>query len=314
MRDVVEQHPFFVRFVELVAAQLDGPPSTTDDLARHLHVSTSQLHRLLGAVAGEPPAQFRRRILLERAAYALLGSDRSILDVAVDAGYASHEAFTRAFQRAYPTTPSGWRDKPGDPRIASANNVHFHPPAGLVLPTLERDRPMDLITIMTEQHVGVVAQMLNACRGLDTATLEQPITITNADTIDEDLTIHLLAARLVDELGIWNAAVANAPYRPHSCDRASIPELENLLDEHGGLFIRHVRDASAGAALGDTFVDATSGTPYFFTYAGMVAHVLTYGAHRRTLLAGALEAQGVALQEDPLSWPPLRPDGPTLPD
>lgn len=313
MRYVAEQNPFFVRFVELVAAQLDDPLSTAESLAQQLHVSTSQLHRLLGAVAGEPPAQFRRRILLERAAYALLGPDRSILDIAVDAGYASHEAFTRAFQRAYAATPSTWRGKPGDPRIASANNVHFHPPAGLVLPTSDGGIPMDLVTIMVEQHVAVVAQLLHACRGLAAATLEQPITVTNADTVDDDLTIRLLAARLVDELGIWNAAVANVAYTPHSCDHASIPELENLLDEHGELFIRHVRDASAGATLGDTFVDATSGTPYFFTYAGMVAHVLAYGAYRRTLCAGALEAHGVTLTEDPLSWPPLRPDGPTLP-
>jgi hypothetical protein len=64
---------------------------------------------------------------------------------------------------------------------------------------------------------------------------------------------------------------------------------------------------------GDTFVDSTSGTPVFFTYGGMIAHVLTYAAYRRTLASGALHAAGVTdFQDDPLAWPPVRPDGPTL--
>ena len=47
------------------------------------------------------PGPFRRRILLERSAYRLLTTGRTILDIAVEAGYGSHEAFTRAFTRAY---------------------------------------------------------------------------------------------------------------------------------------------------------------------------------------------------------------------
>jgi transcriptional regulator GlxA family with amidase domain len=38
--------------------------------------------------------------LLERAAYRLVASGHKVLDVAVEAGYGSNEAFTRAFARA----------------------------------------------------------------------------------------------------------------------------------------------------------------------------------------------------------------------
>jgi AraC family transcriptional regulator len=46
----------------------------------------------------------------------------------------------------------------------------------------------------------------------------------------------------------------------------------------------------------------------------MLAHVLTYGAYRRTLVVGALSSAGVTdLEDDPLAWEPVRPAGPTLP-
>ncbi len=61
-------------------------------------------------------------------------------------------------------------------------------------------------------------------------------------------------------------------------------------------------------------MDATGESPVFFTYGGMIAHVLSYGAYRRTLVQGGLTAAGVAdLEDDPLAWEPVRAPGPTLP-
>ena len=54
----------------------------------------------------------RRRLLLERAAYRLLTCDEQVVDLAFEAGYGSHEAFTWAFAREYGTAPSRWRQHP----------------------------------------------------------------------------------------------------------------------------------------------------------------------------------------------------------
>lgn len=56
--------------------------------------------------------------------------------------------------------------------------------------------------------------------------------------------------------------------------------------------------------LDDTFVDATCEPPEVFTYGGMIAHVLTFAAHRRTLVCGALYSFGITDLEaaDPLRW------------
>ena len=95
----------FVAFVDVLADALDDHETTGEALAARLCLSRYHFDRVIASVAGEPPAAFRRRILLERAAYRLVTTDRSVLDVAVEAGYGSHEAFTRAFTRAYGSRP-----------------------------------------------------------------------------------------------------------------------------------------------------------------------------------------------------------------
>ena len=102
----------FLHFVETLASHLDDHEANGVDLAARVHLSRFHFDRVIGAVAGETPARFRRRVLLERAAYRLVTSQMSVLDIAVEAGYSSNEAFTRAFQRAYGIPPSAWRAAP----------------------------------------------------------------------------------------------------------------------------------------------------------------------------------------------------------
>ncbi|TCC23288.1 helix-turn-helix transcriptional regulator [Kribbella sindirgiensis] len=67
----------FEEFVAVVAAGLRGPDGPVDGagLAGRVHLSRFHFDRVIGAVAGESPFAFRRRVLrmlLERAAYRLL--------------------------------------------------------------------------------------------------------------------------------------------------------------------------------------------------------------------------------------------------
>ncbi len=58
---------------------------------------------------------FRDYLRFRRLAFALKeirDTDRGILDIALDFGFSSHEAFTRAFKEAYGVTPSEYREHP----------------------------------------------------------------------------------------------------------------------------------------------------------------------------------------------------------
>ena len=119
----------FADFVDHLAEALDDHDLTAEERAGRLHFSRYHFDRMIRSVAGEPPASLRRRILLERAAYRMITTTAPLIDIAVEAGYGSHEAFTRAFTRAYGVAPAAWRRKPGHIQIEAPSGVHFHPPA-----------------------------------------------------------------------------------------------------------------------------------------------------------------------------------------
>jgi len=81
-------------------------------LSRKLGYSEFHTTRKFKEISG---MQFRDYLRLRRLAFALKevrDSEKSILDIAFDYGFSSHEAFTRAFKGAYGVTPSEYRKKP----------------------------------------------------------------------------------------------------------------------------------------------------------------------------------------------------------
>ncbi|MEM9379914.1 MAG: AraC family transcriptional regulator [Planctomycetota bacterium] len=84
---------------------------TLDELAASADLSTFHFHRLFRGLVGETVAGYARRLRLERAAYRIEHGEDDLLVVALDAGYGSHEAFTRAFRRQFGVPPSEYRSR-----------------------------------------------------------------------------------------------------------------------------------------------------------------------------------------------------------
>jgi hypothetical protein len=254
-------------------------------------------------VAGEPPRRFRRRILLERAAYRLLSTRRTVLDIAVEAGYGSHEAFTRAFTVAYGVSPTAFRHKPHAIRIEAPSGVHFHPPGSIRLPARDKVTPMDLLTRMVEHHVWLTGEILACAERLTPEQLDEPIELSVDDDPDP-VTLRRLLSRLIGQMGMWNAALADRPYDWSVEEQESLTSMRRRLAEEGPTYLRHVREVADQGRLDDTFVDALCEPAEVFTYGGMIAHVLTFAAHRRTLAVLALDKHGVTDLGwgDPMRW------------
>jgi len=286
----------FAGFVAAVADSLDEPETTGRDLARQVHLSRSHFDRVVAAVAGESPSAFRRRLLLERAAYRLLAENAGVLDLAIDAGYGSHEAFTRAFTRAYGMPPREWRREPSRRFfLAAPSGVHFQPPAGLRLPATKEARGMDVLVRMVEHHVWLTGEMIERGDRLPAAELDKPIELS-VEGIDDDVSIRYLLDRLVWQEEMWLASVDDRPFQVPECGKQVTTPIADLRTRHaaaGSRFVALVTRLNEEGRFDESFVDTTCEPPRVFTYGGMVAHVLTFAAHRRSLLVGAFHSAGI---------------------
>ena len=94
--------------VQEIQRRLDDPPDFRA-LAASAYVSPYHFHRIFHAVVGESPRELGRRLRLERAAHRLRDTDSAISDVADEAGYATPEAFTKAFLAEFEVPPSAFR-------------------------------------------------------------------------------------------------------------------------------------------------------------------------------------------------------------
>jgi len=82
---------------------------TLDDIARAAGVSRYHLSRAFAIATGRSIMRYLRGRRLSEAARRLAEGAPDILDVALDAGYGSHEAFTRAFGDQFGVTPESVR-------------------------------------------------------------------------------------------------------------------------------------------------------------------------------------------------------------
>ncbi|MCT9000220.1 AraC family transcriptional regulator [Chelativorans intermedius] len=117
-----------------------------DSLAALACFSPWHFHRIYRAMMGETVAQTVRRVRLHHAAGALVGGRRPIAEIALEAGYGSVEAFTRAFAAQYGETPAAYRAR-GLPHPPSSN-----PPA-----EPGRRTDMSSVTIKTLEPQTVAA-------------------------------------------------------------------------------------------------------------------------------------------------------------
>lgn len=99
------------RAADLIAARLDDPPSL-EELAAVAAVSPFHMHRIWRGLTGETVRQSIARLRIE-AVRPALAAGGSVTEAAMAAGFATPQAFARAFRRTTGTTPSLGRARVG---------------------------------------------------------------------------------------------------------------------------------------------------------------------------------------------------------
>lgn len=107
-----KQIQIFVDEIDKCIKNYNDEALTLSFLSRSLGYSEFYTTRKFKEISG---MQFRDYLRLRKLAFALKevrDSDKSFLDIALDYGFSSNEAFTRAFKGTYGMTPSEYRKKP----------------------------------------------------------------------------------------------------------------------------------------------------------------------------------------------------------
>lgn len=131
--------------IQRIEQHLDGDLSLTE-LADVASFSPCHFHRVFRALTGEGVAEQVRRLRLERAAARLRNTSRSVLEIALEAGYQAHESFTRAFEAAFHKSPSQYR---AERALVTQSIAVAGPP--VTAARMERIGPL---TVVRLRHVG----------------------------------------------------------------------------------------------------------------------------------------------------------------
>ena len=162
---------------------------------------------------------------------------------------------------------------------------------------------MNLLVRMVEHHLWLVGEMIDRAAKLDDATLDRPIQIS-VEQLDPGATTRSLLSRLVGQMDMWQNVINGRDYDMAIEAHEAIPDLRRRLDVAGPAFLAEVKRVAEGGRLDETFIDALCEPAEVFTYGGLIAHVLTFAAHRRLLVLGALESAGITDlgNGDPRLW------------
>lgn len=302
-----ELHQALDTLTHLVGHNLDEP---TDGAALAEAANYSRFHfqRLFRERTGETPGDCRRRLRLERAAYYLRHSAQPVTQIALDAGFDSLEGFSRAFRKAYALSPSHYRRlEPLSWFVAAPNDIHYDPVIGAAVRLAQvqtQGGTMDLTDRLLDHDLWLTRRLLEKATTLSDAQLdaslvkpEQPVPF---DVVEQ--TLRDVLRRIVFTKEVWVAAVLGRTLP--AIEDNSAAGLLRRMEAAFGEFRALAQRVKAENLWDAEFVDMICEPPERFTYGGMIAHVVTFAAYRRTVALQALERLGVSDlgYGDPIEW------------
>lgn len=134
-------------------------PLTLEGVASACAVSPFYLTRAFSALFGQTPMRYARRRRLSEAAARLAEGAPDILAVALDCGYNSHEAFTRAFKEAFAMTPDQVRVQGHTDNLTLTEAIAMTAASTIKLeaPRRESPGPLYLAGLVERYHCDSIA-------------------------------------------------------------------------------------------------------------------------------------------------------------
>lgn len=172
------------RVVDRIERSLSVPVSL-DGLAREAGLSKFHLHRVFRALTGYPLADYVRRRRLSESLKPLLGTDRSVLDIALESGFEYEQSYIRAFRSCWGISPGQCRRErrlvPITERIGPESLVSIGPDSALVEPRLVAKAGMTLcgirhrITDEENSELNTASKVANDFHDTDRRRIRDPV-------------------------------------------------------------------------------------------------------------------------------------------
>jgi len=105
-----------VHHIEFVLSRQWGECLSLRDLANEVGISVYHLCRMFRRATGSTLHQYRQKLRVRCSLESVMESNRSLVDIALDAGFSSHSHYTNCFREEFAQTPSsvrsGWIKEP----------------------------------------------------------------------------------------------------------------------------------------------------------------------------------------------------------
>lgn len=146
-----------------------------DELAAIASFSSFHFHRIFRGMVGESVKEHVRRLRLERAAHRLRFTGQPVTEIAFDAGYETHESFTRAFGAMFGEPPTEFRNNHrAVAHGAAASGVHYAFDGSVdALKAPRPDKPIEVrvetlagLRVAFARHVGAYDEVGSAWQRL----------------------------------------------------------------------------------------------------------------------------------------------------
>jgi AraC family transcriptional regulator len=293
------------RLRELLDAVVDAANTEVGDMARSSYASEFHFSREVRRLTGESPAALRRRIMLERAAWRLRRGE-AVSAVAADEGWSSPEVFSRAFRRTFGVPPSRAADV--EFRLQAPNGLHFHPPHSLWLDGDGHSKEPDISMLMVAHDIADTAYLIQQATQLSKEQWTEEVSPGQVilEWDGPEPSVGAVLGAIVWTKEVWLATIEGRDFPARDATQPESTTAQKLATHHDDLgksWTAMVSEYAAAGRLGDTVIDALCDPPESFQLYGIVAHVLTYSAHRRELVRAMLARHGVRTgRGDPLEW------------
>ncbi|MCX7746423.1 MAG: AraC family transcriptional regulator [Clostridia bacterium] len=132
---------------------------TLQDISRQIYISPFHFHEIFAYATGGTLGEYIRKRRLTEAAKKLVDTTMPIIDIALDYGYDSHEAFTRAFKNQFGITPSKYRQRRKHNLFSyrlpvEEKDLHYYQSGGITLtPQIVQKEPIRIVGICGQTSI-----------------------------------------------------------------------------------------------------------------------------------------------------------------